>query len=1011
MTMTLCRSAVSSGNDHDSVLDDVLEELANRVQAGDPVDCDAILAKYPEHAEALRRLLPAMEVMAEFGVSASRLAARGEPPSTTTARSLPDAELGTLGDFRILREIGRGGMGVVYEAEQISLGRRVALKVLPFAAALDAQQLQRFKTEAHAAAQLHHTNIVPVFWVGCERGVHYYAMQFIEGQTLAQAIAEQREMEHTPRANFPPLEKGERRGVGRRSHEAVEHPIPDPRSAAPAAAVEASPPTKPASSFPFSQTAEFVSTASAQSGDKSPHSKGSSRTREFIRTAVGLGIQAAEALDHAHKVGIIHRDIKPANMLLDTQGRLWITDFGLARLQDDAGVTMTGDLLGTLRYMSPEQALAKRGYLDHRTDIYSLGATLYELLTLRPAVEGKDQQEVLRKIAQEEPAPPRKVNPAVPRDLETILLKAMAKSPEERYATAQELADDLRRFLDDRPLVAKRPNVWQRAAKWARRHKPLVRAISAGLAIAVIALAASSVFAWRAYRAEADQRRLADERYREAKEQRRQAREAVDEMYLEVAHDWLDRQPQMTDLQKRFLQKVLHYYQEFAQEKGDDEEARFAKAEAYLRVGQIRVFSLISEHDRAEAPLLKANALLEELANQFPNKGIYTFKLAEAQNMLSFSRVEGDKDKLERSVSLMERLVERFPTESEYRYGLAVRLSNLGEDVTLKSRNLAGGERLCRRAVALLEELIRSPSARPDYYRILGCAADGLAESLRQGGNSKEAAENYRKAIAAMQRLTPDSSGLPEYEHDLKPFWWHNLGNSCRGLGCTLGQLKRLDEAEAAFAQAIRIHAKLVADFPTAAAYYTALFRDYRDKGTMFWARGKSHEASQAFSEARDFAERTAAAFPPEELTHDFPLFLVTCSDPKWRNAKRAREWAGKAAERHPAYVEAWNTLGITHYRLGDYPSAIAALKKAASLRSDEHAADEFFLAMAYRQVGDERQAHEWYGKAVAWMEKNRLQDQELLRYRAEVAALMGATDLSTSAARKKEDSKQTAKP
>ncbi len=185
----------------------------------------------------------------------------------------------------------------------------------------------------------------------------------------------------------------------------------------------------------------------------------SSRTREYFRTAAALGIQAAEALDHAHKLGIVHRDIKPANLLLDVQGNLWITDFGLARLQDDAGLTITGDLLGTLRYMSPEQALAKRGYLDHRTDIYSLGATLYELVTLRPAIDGQDRQEVLRKIAQDEPTPPRRLNPAIPRELETILLKAMNKEPESRYATAQELADDLRRFLEHKPIKAKRPTL------------------------------------------------------------------------------------------------------------------------------------------------------------------------------------------------------------------------------------------------------------------------------------------------------------------------------------------------------------------------------------------------------------------------------------------------------------------------------------------------------------------------------------------------------------------------
>ena len=161
----------------------------------------------------------------------------------------------------------------------------------------------------------------------------------------------------------------------------------------------------------------------------------------------------------------MHRDIKPANLLLDVQGNLWITDFGLARLQDDAGLTITGDLLGTLRYMSPEQALAKRGYLDHRTDIYSLGATLYELVTLRPAIDGQDRQEVLRKIAQDEPTPPRRLNPAIPRELETILLKAMNKEPESRYATAQELADDLRRFLEHKPIKAKRPNVWERVVE------------------------------------------------------------------------------------------------------------------------------------------------------------------------------------------------------------------------------------------------------------------------------------------------------------------------------------------------------------------------------------------------------------------------------------------------------------------------------------------------------------------------------------------------------------------
>jgi TPR repeat protein len=226
-------------------------------------------------------------------------------------------------------------------------------------------------------------------------------------------------------------------------------------------------------------------------------------TREYFRTIAHLGVQAAEALDHAHQNGILHRDVKPANLLVECSPlcshlaprdetcaasrrnpnahlaerddyKLWITDFGLARIEQDAGMTMTGDLLGTLRYMSPEQALAKRVVVDHRSDVYSLGVTLYELLTLEPAYAADDRQELLRKIAFDEPRKPRQLNPRIPQDLETIVLKAYEKNPADRYATARDLGDDLRAFLENLPVKAKRPTPWQRATKWSRRHQPLV---------------------------------------------------------------------------------------------------------------------------------------------------------------------------------------------------------------------------------------------------------------------------------------------------------------------------------------------------------------------------------------------------------------------------------------------------------------------------------------------------------------------------------------------------------
>jgi serine/threonine protein kinase/WD40 repeat protein len=403
------------------------DEFLQQLDRGERPDLEAFCQRYPAVADVLRNILPALGVL--------------QRPDD------PTRELSTLGDFRLLGEIGRGGMGVVYEALQTSLNRRVALKVLPFAAALDIRQLKRFQTEAQAAAQLHHTNIVPVYAVGSERGVHYYAMQYIDGRNLASVLQGLRRQAGRPGA--PPAES-----AGDVSADA--------RTTVPVAGLETDLPAL---------------------------------GRDYFRAVARLGVQAAEGLAFAHGSSIIHRDIKPANLLLDSAGRLWIADFGLARCRTGADLTLTGDLVGTLRYMSPEQAMGKPGNIDHRTDVYSLGATLYELLTLQPLFEGEDRAALLHQVAAEEPRPPGRINPAVPADLETIVLKALAKSPDDRYADAAEMAADLQRFLDFVPVRARRPTALQRLRKWARRHRPLV--LTAGvaavlaLAVAVGALAAS----------------------------------------------------------------------------------------------------------------------------------------------------------------------------------------------------------------------------------------------------------------------------------------------------------------------------------------------------------------------------------------------------------------------------------------------------------------------------------------------------------------------------------------
>jgi WD40 repeat protein/serine/threonine protein kinase len=487
-----------------------VEEYCAALNAGRKPDRQAFLARHAEIAGALAKCLDGLEFV---HAAAPRLSLFGKGVAVATGDEIrPSA---AVGDYRIVREIGRGGMGIVYEAEQLSLGRRVALKVMPFAAAMDVKQLQRFRIEAQAAAHLHHQNIVPVYGVGCERGVHYYAMQYIEGQTVAALIHELRDMAGLEppdaRASVAPASFLASELVSGRWAPAKQ---PGAEVVRLCGGVESTGPYRPTTSQPHHRTTSPPLDVTPPAAVRSTERSGNSPA--FFRTVAHLGVQAAEALEHAHSKGVIHRDIKPANVLIDSDGNLWITDFGLARMLSEAGLTMTGDLLGTLRYMSPEQALAKRVPVDHRTDIYSLGVTLYELLTLQPAYDGCDRQEVMRQIAFEEPRPPRRLNKSIPAELEIIVRKAMGKTPAERYATAQELADDLRRFLDDKPIKAKKPTLLDWTRKWARRHQGIVTTGIVGLIVAVSILTVSSLMILSAYRTEAIERHNAVEERQKA---------------------------------------------------------------------------------------------------------------------------------------------------------------------------------------------------------------------------------------------------------------------------------------------------------------------------------------------------------------------------------------------------------------------------------------------------------------------------------------------------------------
>ena len=310
-----------------------------------------------------------------------------------------------LGDFEIIRQIGRGGMGAVFEATQLSLRRTVALKVLWYSASSDPDAIERFRREATTIANLHHTNIVPIFAVGNENGVNYYAMQLIEGTSLDKLL-------HTKTASIE------------------------------------------------------------------------------VDSVVDWGRQAAEALAHAHDRGVIHRDVKPSNLMLDRSGRIWLTDFGLAKSSNDQSLSIAGTMLGTPRYMSPEQASLATQTVDHRSDIYSLGATLYELLSGQPVFDGDSPLRVIQQILTMEPRGIEKIHYGVPRDVATIVMKCLNKHPDDRYRTAHDLLHDLRCVCDGRPIRARRASMLDVAGKWMKRHQQSTRTAMAVLCACMLVAAA-----------------------------------------------------------------------------------------------------------------------------------------------------------------------------------------------------------------------------------------------------------------------------------------------------------------------------------------------------------------------------------------------------------------------------------------------------------------------------------------------------------------------------------------
>lgn len=676
-----------------------LQECQAVVDSGKPIDHDGILAKYPGIRDELSACLEGMALM-----QSATPGTDGDSSSlgaiAVQSHLSPSA---TLGDFRIERELGRGGMGVVYQAEQLSVGRKVALKVLPYASMLDKRQVARFQNEARAAATLEHPHIVPVYFVGNERGVYYYAMRLIDGKNLAEVMKELR--------SARPGNAGS-----------------TPASLSRIASQLTSSPRKQASSGRDDDLANSE-TIRDEAADTVPEiiSGDGTRAKVYHQPIARLGKQAAEALDFAHSHGIIHRDIKPANIMLDEVGDAWITDFGLARIEADNGMTMSGDLVGTLRYMSPEQTLAKRITVDHRCDVYSLGATLYELLTLRPIYEADDRASLLKQIAFEDPVKPSKLDSAIPYDLETVLLKALNKNPDDRYESAAAMASDLDRYLSHQPVLARRTPVVQRIRMWSRRHPTIVAAstlvifaICASLATAGMIVASKErntrLRVSVALDAKADALNQSNKNLKIARQNLQIALTAVNELNRDVASTWIASDRDLTATQVNFLNQSAKIFSDIASQFGNDPNFRFAAGTAYIN------------------------------------------SAAASQRIAKFSEAE---TKYSKAVSLLSEEVESGANSEEVRSKLALALLNLG-DLRVKSGRVQSAPEAYAAASDIYQQLRIDQAEDVEYGLLLVHAKQGLSHLALMMQDAEGAIQISREIIDELEAIGAANEAFQE---------------------------------------------------------------------------------------------------------------------------------------------------------------------------------------------------------------------------------------------------------
>lgn len=752
---------VAEGDELRDPLEVLADQFTRRCRAGESPSIEEQVQRYPQWEQEIRDLFPMIAAM-------ERLKRQKERSSSGHA-SLGAVRLESLGDYRIVREIGRGGMGIVYEAVQESLHRRVAVKVLPQQLLLDPKHLMRFEREARTAARLHHTNIVPVFGTGEDDGFHYIVMQYIRGISLDNFSA-------PSRTNPKPSDETE------------------------------------TGSLNVVTPGLEKSSSNHQPTQESGHGELTALFRD-CRKVCALGLQAAEALAYAHAQGVLHRDIKPANLLLDTDGNLWITDFGVAKIVGTIQETRTGDTVGTLRYMAPEQLAGKP---DVRSDIYSLGLTLYELLCLRPAFDATVHSQLMHQVLHEAPPRLRSLRPDVPRDLETIVLKTIARKPEDRYQTVSELVGDLQKFLSDRPISARRPSAAELLWRWCRRNPAVATLASLSLSLLVtVAVVASYGYAKtraankrveNAYQAELSAREKADETANLALEVLDRIFEnyaptrtmQVHEMNVAIDDDQevtIPNQPALSDETATLLENMLEFYDRLALRGGNETPLRQKVARANRRVGQIH--QSLGNWEDAKAAYQQAALVYEELTAESSEQSSFVIDLAGIHNEIgAIFEAAGDHEQARlsyrRAMELLAPTLENRD-DSESAFELARTYYLLGRrsrpEVPVgpphpperhrhpngehspnvsppRRRSDPDSEEWIQQAIAQLQTLREKNPANPEYKHLLALCYRQLPPA-RGESRDRRSMDFDQRATQLLEELVKDYPSVAEYRYDL----------------------------------------------------------------------------------------------------------------------------------------------------------------------------------------------------------------------------------------------------